>query len=121
MGSMLTGAEGAESVSLVRVPLSFTVQPISPADSSGILMWPLLATANNCEIFSLLPVRVFYQLRCPESDPAANDAEIGDLADMLFDLALEYERHGGCRLVGGDLLALGREETRSLQRAGVPR
>ena len=37
---------------------------------------------------------------------------------MLFDLALEYERHGGCRLVGGDLLALGREETRSLQRAG---
>ena len=51
-------------------------------------------------------------------DPAANDAEIGDLADMLFDLALEYERHGGCRLGGGDLLALGREETRSLQRAG---
>ena len=51
-------------------------------------------------------------------DPAANDAEIGDLADMLFDLALEYERHGGCRLVGGDLLALGREEPRSLQRAG---
>ena len=59
MGSMLTGAEGAESVSLVRVPLSFTVQPISPADSSVTLMRFLPATANNCEIFSLLPVRVF--------------------------------------------------------------
>ena len=62
-------------------------------------------------------MRVFYQLGT-FGDPAADDAEIGDLPDMLFDLTLEDERHGGCRLVGGDLLALGREETRSLQRAG---
>ena len=51
-------------------------------------------------------------------DTAADHAEIGDLADMLFDLTLEYESHGGRRLVGRDLFAVGREEVRGLQRAG---
>ena len=58
MGSTLTGAEAAARVSLVRVPLSLTVQPMSPADSSVTLMRFLPATAKSCEIFSLLPVRV---------------------------------------------------------------
>ena len=51
-------------------------------------------------------------------DLAADHTEIGDLADVLLDLALEDERHGGRRLVGRDLLALGREERRSLLRTG---
>ncbi len=37
---------------------------------------------------------------------------------MLFELALEYERHGRLLGVGGHLLALDGEELRSLQRAG---
>ncbi len=35
---------------------------------------------------------------------------------MLFQLALEHERHGGLRLVGRQLLALGGEEIGSLER-----
>ena len=58
-----------------------------------------------------------HQLRA-FGDPAADDAEVGDLADVLFDLALEDERRGGRRLVGRDLLAFGREERRGLQRTG---
>ena len=57
--SIETVMKGAESVSLVRVPLSFTVQPMSPAASSVTLMRFLPATAKSCESFSLLPVRVF--------------------------------------------------------------
>ena len=41
---------------------------------------------------------------------AADHAQVADLADVGFDLALEDERHGRLRLVGGDLLPLGREE-----------
>ena len=37
---------------------------------------------------------------------------------MLLDLALEDEGHGGLRLVGVELLALGREELGGLERAG---
>ena len=37
---------------------------------------------------------------------------------MLLDLTLEDERHGGSRLVGRDLRAVGRQERRGLQRAG---
>ena len=37
---------------------------------------------------------------------------------MLFDLTLEDERHGGSRLVGRNLRAVGRQERRGLQRAG---
>ena len=59
MGSIVTGAEAAASVSFVRVPLSLTVQPMSPAESSVTLMRFLPATAKSCESFSLLPVRVF--------------------------------------------------------------
>ena len=46
-------------MSFVRVPFSFTVQPMSPAMSSVTFTRFLPATANNCESFSLLPVRVF--------------------------------------------------------------
>ena len=55
---IVTGAEGAASVSLVRVPFNLTVQPMSPAASSVTLMRFLPATAKSCETFSLLPVRV---------------------------------------------------------------
>ena len=41
---------------------------------------------------------------------AADDAEIGYLADMLFDLALEDECHRRLRLVRRQFLAIGREE-----------
>ena len=51
-------------------------------------------------------------------DLAADDAEVGDLADVLLDLALEDERHDGSRLVGSHLLALGGEELRGLERSG---
>ena len=37
---------------------------------------------------------------------------------MLLDLALEDEGHGGSRLVGRELLTLGREEGRGLERSG---
>ena len=47
----------------------------------------------------------------------ADHTEIGDLANVLLNLALEDECHGGSRLVGYDLGTLGREECGSLQRA----
>ena len=40
-------------------------------------------------------------------DLAADDAEVRYFAYMLLQLALEYERHGGLRLVGRQLLAFG--------------
>ena len=46
-------------MSFVRVPFSFTVHPMSPAESSVTFTRFLPATANSCESFSLLPVRVF--------------------------------------------------------------
>ena len=64
--------------------------------SSVTLMRFLPATANSCETFSLLPVRVFTS-SVPSASPAADHAEIGDLADVLFHLALEDECHGGLR------------------------
>ncbi len=51
-------------------------------------------------------------------DAAADHAEVGYFADVLFELALEYERHGRLLGVGGHLLALDGEELRSLQRPG---
>ncbi|GFI53460.1 hypothetical protein IMSAGC022_00047 [Alistipes sp.] len=48
---------------------------------------------------------------------AAHNAEIGNLADMLFELALEYEQRRRSIGLGMQLLALGGKECRSLQRA----
>ncbi len=74
MGSMLTGAEAAESVSLVRVPLSFTVQPISPADSFRDLDAVLARNGEQLRNLLLVARAGIYQLGT-FGDPAADDAD----------------------------------------------
>ena len=79
---------------------------------------PVLARhGEQLREFFLVSGAGVHQLRSL-GDPASDDAEIGDLADMLFHLALEDECHGRCGLVGRDLLAFGRKECRGFLRTG---
>ena len=112
----MTGAAAAEGVVRARA-----LELDRAADVAGRELGHLDAVLarHGEELRELLLVaRAGVDELAPLGELAADDAEVADFTDVLLNLALEDEGHGGLRLVGGELLALGREELGGLERAG---